>query len=111
MRHLANIYRLGIKELWSLARDPIMLILIAVMFTLTIYSSATAIPETLHNAPIAFIDNDVSPLSSRIISAFYPPHFTPPVMVTPAQADAGMDSGNYTFVVSIPHTFQSDVLA
>lgn len=25
---LANIYRLGIKELWSLVRDPMMLILI-----------------------------------------------------------------------------------
>lgn len=27
MRALANIYRLGIKELWSLARDPAMIIL------------------------------------------------------------------------------------
>ena len=29
MPHLATIYRLGVKELWSLARDPIMLVLIA----------------------------------------------------------------------------------
>jgi ABC-2 type transport system permease protein len=28
MRPAATIYRLGIKELWSLARDPAMLILI-----------------------------------------------------------------------------------
>ena len=82
MRHLANIYRLGVKELWSLARDPMMLILILVSFTLMIYTAATAVPETLHNAPIAVVDEDVSPLSARITSAFYPPHFTPPEVTT-----------------------------
>ncbi|CAB3918054.1 ABC transporter permease [Achromobacter anxifer] len=111
MRHLANIYRLGVKELWSLARDPMMLILILVSFTLMIYTAATAVPETLHNAPIAVIDEDVSPLSARIASAFYPPHFTPPDLTTSAQADAGMDSGRYTFSVNIPPNFQRDVLA
>ncbi|EHK64005.1 ABC transporter permease [Achromobacter arsenitoxydans] len=111
MRHLANIYRLGVKELWSLARDPMMLILILVSFTLMIYTAATAVPETLHNAPIAVVDEDNSPLSARIASAFYPPHFTPPQMVVSAEADAGMDAGRYTFSVNIPPNFQRDVLA
>ncbi|MGE8678673.1 MAG: ABC transporter permease [Achromobacter marplatensis] len=111
MRHLANIFRLGVKELWSLARDPMMLILIAVSFTLMIYTAATAMPETLHNAPIAVVDEDASPLSARIASAFYPPHFTPPAFITAAQADAGMDAGKYTFSVNIPPNFQRDVLA
>jgi ABC-2 type transport system permease protein len=111
MRHLANIYRLGVKELWSLARDPMMLILILVSFTLMIYTAATAVPETLHNAPIAVVDEDVSPLSARITSAFYPPHFTPPEVTTSAAADAGMDAGRYTFSVNIPPNFQRDVLA
>lgn len=111
MRHLANIYRLGVKELWSLARDPMMLILILVSFTLMIYTAATAVPETLHNAPIAVVDEDVSPLSARITSAFYPPHFTPPEVTTSAEADAGMDAGRYTFSVNIPPNFQRDVLA
>ncbi|MGY6270553.1 ABC transporter permease [Achromobacter denitrificans] len=111
MRHLANIYRLGVKELWSLARDPMMLILIFVSFTLTIYSAATAVPETLHNAPIAVVDEDVSPLSARIVSAFYPPYFIPPELITSAEADAGMDAGRYTFSVVIPPNFQRDVLA
>lgn len=35
-RHAANIFRLGVKELWSLARDPMMLVLIFVSFTLMI---------------------------------------------------------------------------
>ncbi|NMK47106.1 ABC transporter permease [Achromobacter sp. Bel] len=111
MRHLANIFRLGVKELWSLARDPMMLILIAVSFTLMIYTAATAMPETLHKAPIAVVDEDASPLSARIASAFYPPHFTPPAFITAAQADAGMDAGKYTFSVNIPPNFQRDVLA
>ena len=32
-RHLANVYRLGVKELWSLWRDPTMLVLIVYTFT------------------------------------------------------------------------------
>ncbi|MCZ8438134.1 ABC transporter permease [Achromobacter xylosoxidans] len=110
-RHAANIFRLGVKELWSLARDPMMLVLIFVSFTLMIYTAATAVPESLHNAAIAMVDEDVSPLSARITSAFYPPHFTRPAMVTSAEADAGMDAGRYTFVVNVPPNFQRDVLA
>ncbi|WP_116522549.1 ABC transporter permease [Achromobacter insuavis] len=110
-RHTANIFRLGVKELWSLARDPMMLVLICVSFTLMIYTAATAVPESLHNAAIAVVDEDASPLSARITSAFYPPHFTRPEMVTSAEADAGMDAGRYTFAVNIPPNFQRDVLA
>ncbi|MFJ5446364.1 ABC transporter permease [Methylobacillus methanolivorans] len=111
MRHLANIYRLGVKELWSLIRDPIMLVLIGYTFTIMIYSSATAIPETLHKAPIAIVDEDASPLSARIVSAFYPPHFSTPPLITQSQIDPGMDAGDYTFALHIPPNFQRDVLA
>lgn len=110
-RHLANIYRLGVKELWSLARDPMLLLFIVFSFTAMIYSSANSRPESLHKAPIAVIDHDVSPLSQRIIGAFFPPHFLAPSMVTPAEADAGMDAGRYTFVLNIPPNLQRDVLA
>ncbi|MFJ3057507.1 ABC transporter permease [Herbaspirillum sp. NPDC087042] len=108
---LANLYRLGIKELWSLLRDPAMLVLIAYTFSLSIYVAATAMPESLHNAAIAIVDNDASPLSARIAAAFYPPHFRTPRLVSAAQADAGMDDGDYTFVLDIPADFQRDVLA
>lgn len=110
-RFLANSYRLGIKELWSLWRDPAMLILIVYVFSIGIYSSATAMPETLNNAPIAIVDEDHSPLSQRIVSAFYPPHFTPPRMIGWSQMDPGMDQGLYTFAMVIPPNFQRDVLA
>lgn len=111
MPRAANVYRLGIKELWSLARDPIMLGLIAYIFTISIYIAATAMPDTLHNAPIAIVDEDASPLSARIAGAFYAPRFKAPAMITLAEIDAGMDAGDYTFVLDIPPNFQRDVLA
>ena len=110
-RKLSNIYRLGVKELWSLWRDPIMLVLIVFTFTAAIYGSASSMPETLHNAPIAIVDEDNSPLSQRIVSAFYPPQFMTPVMIAPAEIDPGMDAGIYTFALHIPSGFQRDVLA
>ncbi|WP_348692856.1 ABC transporter permease [Duganella fentianensis] len=108
---LQHIYRLGIKELWSLLRDPMMLVLIVYTFSFSIYIAATAMPESLHNAAIAIIDQDASPLSARIASAFYPPHFKPPQMIDPARADAGLDQGDYTFVLDIPPNYQRDTLA
>ncbi len=111
MPRAANVYRLGIKELWSLARDPTMLVLIAYTFTVSIYVAATAMPETLHKAPIAIVDEDGSPLSTRIATAFYPPRFNAPATIGPSDIDAGMDAGDYTFVLDIPPDFQRDVLA
>ncbi|MEI6032961.1 MAG: ABC transporter permease [Verrucomicrobiae bacterium] len=111
MAHAANIYRLGIKELWSLARDPVMLVLIAYTFTFSIYVSATAMKETLNKAPLVFVDEDGSPLSAKIVSAFYPPRFKMPEIISLSQVDPGMDIGIYTFVMDIPPDFQRDVLA
>ena len=110
-RHLANIYRLGVKELWSLWRDPMMILLIVYVFTAAVYTAATAMPETLHKAPIAIVDEDDSPLSQRIVSAFYPPQFIMPQMISMSEMDEGMDDGRFTFALYIPQGFQRDVLA
>ncbi|MDR3425808.1 ABC transporter permease, partial [Silvimonas sp.] len=111
MPQFANIYRLGIKELWSLARDPVMLVLIVYCFTVSIYVAATAVPDSLDKVPIAIVDEDASPLSARIGAAFYLPRFNPPVMITQTEMDPGLDSGDYSFVLDIPPDFQRDVLA
>lgn len=111
MRAARNILHLGIKELRSLLRDPIMLVLIVWAFTLSIYAAATAMPETLNKAPIAVIDEDRSALSMRIIGAFYPPYFLPPILIGTAEMDARMDAGLDTFALYIPAGFQRDVLA
>ncbi|AZI37717.1 putative ABC transporter permease protein [Caenibius tardaugens NBRC 16725] len=111
MQQAANIYRLGIKELRSLWRDPMMLVLIVYAFTLGIYVAASALPESLHKAPIAIVDEDQSPLSGRIAAAFFPPQFTRPSIVGLDEFDKGMDAGRYTFALDIPPDFQRDVLA
>lgn len=106
-----TIYLLGIKEFWSLLREPMMLILIVYMFSLSIYSSAKAIPDTLNHAAIAIVDEDQSTLSTRIASAFYPPYFTPPKMITFDEMDLELDSGSSTFVLNIPHGLQRRILS
>ena len=111
LRSLANIYRLGVKELWSLWRDPMMLVLIVYVFSVGVFSGAKAMPETLNHAPIAIVDEDDSALSRQIISSFYPPNFTTPQMISMAEMDSGMDAGRHTFALYIPHGFQRDVLA
>jgi ABC-2 type transport system permease protein len=109
--YFANIYRLGIKELWSLVRDPIMLVLIAYAFSFQVYVAATGIPDRISRVPIAVVDEDDSALSGRIVSALQPPQFMPPQRVTLSEVDAGLDAGRFTFSLDIPPNFQRDVLA
>lgn len=111
MRRAAVILRLGVKELWSLARDPVMLALIGFTFTVSIYVAATAMPEPLHHAALAVVDEDRSQLSARLVDAFQPPRFLVTPGLTPPQVDPELDAGNQTFVIDIPPNFQRDVLA
>lgn len=108
---IANILHLGVKELRSLLRDPIMLFLIVYAFTFAIHTGATAMPATLNKAPISIVDEDRSPLSQRITDAFYPPYFIPPALITPGEMDTRMDSGLDTFALMIPPEFQQDLLS
>lgn len=111
MRMLLNVFHLGIKEIRSLARDTFMLAVIGFAFSAQIYIIATGLPQSLHKAPIAIIDEDRSPLSFRIANAFYAPHFLPPDLIDAALADPAMDAGLYTFALDIPPNFQRNVLA
>lgn len=108
---ISTIWRLGIKELWGLARNPALLALIVWAFTVQIYAAATVMPETLNRAPISIVDEDGSALSSRIGSAFYPPQFNPPQLISLSQMNRRMDAGVDTFALVIPSGFQRDVLA
>ncbi|SEP85028.1 ABC-2 type transport system permease protein [Faunimonas pinastri] len=108
---ISNILQLGIKELRGLVRDPMLLVLIVYAFTLSIYTAATAMPETLSHAPVAIVDEDQSPLSARIASAFSEPYFSRPELITASEMDRRMDAGFDTFALDIPSNFQRDVLA
>ena len=111
MKHVSNIIQLGLKELRSLWHDKILAFFILASFSIMIYSAATASSRELHNAPIGIVDEDQSPLSARIISAFYGPYFKPPRVISMDEIDPGLDAGDYTFVLNIPPEFQRDVLA
>jgi ABC-2 type transport system permease protein len=106
-----HVFHLGIKELRGLSRDPIMLVLIVYAFTAAIYVAANAVPETLNRAAIAVVDEDRSPVSSRIITAFYPPFFLVPRIIDQSEMDERMDAGLDTFALDIPPNFQRDLLA
>lgn len=108
---ISNVLYLGVKELRSLMRDPIMITLIIFSFTFSIYTKATEIPETLNKAPIAIVDEDHSQLSQRIADSFYPPYFLHPKFITKSEMDTRMDNGLDTFALDIPPGFQRDVLA
>lgn len=108
---IANVWLLGVKELRGLLRDPMMVILILYCFTLSIYSASSAMPETLNRATIAIVDEDRSPISARIGSAFYAPYFTTPDDIEVSEMDRRMDQGLDTFALNIPPNFQRDLLA
>ncbi len=111
MRHLSNIFWLGIKELRSLGHDYVLLGLIIWTFTIAVYAMAQGQSQELHNASVAIADEDHSPLSRAITHALLPPYFKPPQQVAPGEIDRLMDTGRYTFVVDIPPHFQRDAIA
>ncbi|HDZ73409.1 MAG TPA: ABC transporter permease [Aurantimonas coralicida] len=110
-KRLKNIFRLGVKELNSLRRDPVLLFLIFFTFTFAIYTVATGVQTELRNASIAVVDEDHSDLSRQIRAAFLKPYFQSPATLAIDQIDPAMDAGRYAFVVDIPINFQTDVLA
>ena len=82
MDSVTNIFHLGVKELFSLRRDPVLLALVVWAFSLSIYTAATGMKHDLNNASIAIVDEDRSQLSGRIIDAFLPPYFQRPEVIT-----------------------------
>ena len=111
-RHwIASIYYLGIKELFSLRHDTVLLILIVYSFTYAVLGPAKGAQMELINASVALVDEDRSALSSRIRDALQQPYFLPPGQLSPREIDEAMDADRYTFVIDIPPDFQADVLA
>lgn len=109
--YLSNIFYLGVKELHSLWRDRMMIILITYAFSFSIYVAATALPEILNKASISIVDEDHSQISKRISDAFYPPYFIPPSQITLNEMDKRLNYGLDTFSIIIPPNFQKDLLA
>lgn len=109
--NLRNVFRLGVKELYSLRSDLVMVVLIFYTFTYAIYTPAQHAQTELRNAAVAVVDEDRSQLSSRIRDGLLPPYFQQPVTLSARDIDAVMDAGRYTFVIDIPPDFEADLLA
>ncbi|MCZ3379071.1 ABC transporter permease [Rhizobium sp. AG207R] len=108
---LFRILRLGIKELYSLKADPVLVALIVYTFTFAIYAVATGAKFEVENAAVAIVDEDRSMLSARLRDALLQPFFKPPELIDADEIDAAMDAGRFVFVVEIPPKFEQDVIA
>jgi len=109
MRTWANIFWLGTKEMRSVMSDLLMVAFIVWSFSVTVYSRATGMGDTVNNASIAIVDEDNSALSRQLRYAFYPPYFKLPELIRANEVDGAMDQNRYMFVVSIPPNFEADV--
>src|SRR6478672_12649211 len=88
-----------------------MLVFVVFAFTFTVYSQATGTSNEVHNASIAFADEDNSSLSKELVNAFYPPRFQRPLLIAPGEVEEAMDRGRFMFVVTIPPFFEQDLRA
>jgi ABC-2 type transport system permease protein len=109
LRHLRHIGQLGIKELLSLARDPVLLFLIAYSFTFSVYTPAKSAVMDVINASVAVVDEDDSTVSRQIRDSLLPPLFLPAAAISFGEINRAMDEGKYTFVIDIPSKFQHDL--
>lgn len=108
---LARIWRLGIKELYSLKADPVLAGLILYTFTIAVYTVSVGAKFEVENAAVAVVDEDQSALSRRLRDALLQPFFKQPVPISAREVDAAMDAGRYVFVLSIPPKFEHDLIA
>ncbi len=109
-RWLANVFRLGVKELSSLAADRVLLALIVYCFTFSVYQVATGVKTGVDNATVAVVDGDRSVLSARIADGMLPPEFRPARQMDRAGVDGAMDRGEVTFVLDLPPGLEADLL-
>lgn len=110
-RWVYNVFRLGLKEIASLSRDTVMVVLILYAFTVAVYVVATGRKTDVSDASVAIVDADQSTLSARIKDGLQPPYFQAPREVDRSAVDTLMDRGQYTFILEIPPRFEADLLA
>ena len=107
---IANVFRLGVKELLGVKSDIVLVLLIIYSFTYSVYQPAKNSTGELANASVAIVDEDHSEASRRIRDALRRPFVLPADELSVADIDAAMDSGRYTFVIDIPANFERDLM-
>jgi ABC-2 type transport system permease protein len=107
--NLKHIFHLGVKELISLFRDPVMLFLIVYSFTFSIYTPSKSAVMDVVNASIAVVNEDDSEVARDIRAAMLPPLFLPAQDLSFRDINRAMDAGQFTFVVVVPQRFKADL--
>lgn len=110
VQNVKHVLQLGVKELLSLFRDPVLLFLIAYSFTFSVYTPSKSAVMDVINASVAVVDEDDSPASRQIREALLPPLFLPPALIPFSAINDVLDEGKYTFVIDIPPKFQHDLI-
>ncbi len=110
MARLRIVFRLGLKELWAVLRDPVLLGLVAYTFTIAIVTVARGVRTEVRDAAIAVVDLDGSALSVRLAQAFLPPWFKPARAIGLEEVERVLERGQATFVLLIPAGFEADLL-
>lgn len=106
-----HVAQLGMKELFSLRSDPVLIALIVYIFTVSVYTVANGVSFEVNNAAVAIVDEDHSPLSRQISAALLPPQFNQPQAIAPQDVNKALDRGDYLFVLFFPPEFEKDTLA
>src|SRR5690606_38683359 len=109
MRSLRNISWLAGKELRTLWRDLLLLVLVLYSFGPGMYVESIAAGETISKTAVAFVDEDNSALSRSLQTALYPPWFLAPRTIEASQIDPMMDWGEVIFAVVVPRGFETDI--
>lgn len=104
-RRLASLVR---KELRQLRRDPVLLVLIAWLFTVEVVLCSYALTFDLHDAPVAVENLDRSPASRALVDRIErSEEFRVAALATTGRADLGylLDRGDALAVLRIPEGF------
>src|SRR6476620_4934139 len=109
MRGAWHIFHLGIKELISLSRDPVLIFLILYTFTFSVYTPSKSAVMDVVNASIAIVDEDSGDASRAVHDAMLPPLFLPPHLIDWSDINPTMDRGKYTFVVDLPPEMEDEL--
>ena len=78
IKKLWHIYRLGLKELISFRYDYVLVIMVIYSFTVMVIVPAKGTGVQVRNSTVAYVDEDQSPLSQRIIDSIQQPFFQKP---------------------------------
>src|SRR6476659_4241748 len=112
LAQLENIYYLTIKEWRSIRADYMVLILVAYVFTVSIYTIATGVSTEPQNLTVGVVDEDQSNLSKQFLDVLNrPPLFKRAVLINANEIDPIMNAGRMIFVLEIPPRFQEDLQA